>query len=210
MKQGIGMDNGNAAPAAVEVDLDRATQLIGHGPVTLVTSAHQGRTNVMAAAWVMPYEFVPPRLALVLDKSTFTRELVEASGEVGIQVPTQRMVDGVYTAGQLSGRTEDKFAACGFDTFAAREIAAPMVSGCAAWLECRLIRDAVERFDLFLIEVVAAYADPAVYRDNRWIGQDDASRRTLHYVAGGQFFVTGEAVIAESAQSPRNRGITGV
>ncbi len=185
--------------APIAVDLHRATQLLDHGPVTLVTSAHGGRSNVMAASWVMPFEFVPPRLVLALDKNTFTRELVEASGEVGIQLPTLQMINRVYAAGQRTGRTEDKFESCRLSKFPARSIAAPMVAGCAGWLECKVIRDNVERFDLFLLEVVAAYADPEVYRDNRWVGQDNMAMRTVHYVGGGQFFMTGDAVHAGDA-----------
>ncbi|MGF6958812.1 hypothetical protein QFZ97_004742 [Paraburkholderia youngii] len=33
------------------VELSRATHLLNHGPVTLITSAHAGRSNVMAASW---------------------------------------------------------------------------------------------------------------------------------------------------------------
>jgi flavin reductase (DIM6/NTAB) family NADH-FMN oxidoreductase RutF len=44
------------------VDLAKAYLLLNHGPVTLVSSAHGGRRNVMAAAWTMPLDFSPPRL----------------------------------------------------------------------------------------------------------------------------------------------------
>jgi hypothetical protein len=52
------------------VELAHASRLINHGPTVLVTSVHGGRRNVMAAAWSMPVEFTPPRLAIVIDKST--------------------------------------------------------------------------------------------------------------------------------------------
>src|ERR1700760_3110210 len=57
------------------VKLEHASRLINHGPTVLVTSAHGGRRDVMAAAWSMPVEFTPPRIAVVIDKQTFTREL---------------------------------------------------------------------------------------------------------------------------------------
>ena len=62
------------------VALEHASRLINHGPTVLVTSAHGGRRNIMAAAWSMPVEFTPPRIAIVIDKHTFTRELIAASG----------------------------------------------------------------------------------------------------------------------------------
>ncbi|EGH49750.1 flavin reductase-like protein, partial [Pseudomonas syringae pv. pisi str. 1704B] len=36
--------------------------------------------NVMAAAWACALDFSPPKVTLVIDKMTKTRELVEKSG----------------------------------------------------------------------------------------------------------------------------------
>ena len=68
-----------------------------------------------------------------------------------------------------------------------------MIAGCAAWLECRVIPDPHRRFDIILGEVVAAYADARLYSNNRWHFGADPLDRTMHYVAGGNFFATGEA-----------------
>ncbi len=46
----------------------------------LVSTAHQGRRNLMAAARSMPVEFMPRRIAVVIDKKTFTRELLLGGG----------------------------------------------------------------------------------------------------------------------------------
>ena len=177
------------------VDLDRCTQLLGHGPVTLVTSAHGDRSHVMAAAWSMPLDFVPPKVIVIIDANTLTRQLVDGSGEFGLQIPTRAIAAQTLAAGSYSGLQHDKFAEFGIETFAAQKIAAPMVAGCAAWLECRVIADASQRFDIILGEVIAAYADAALYSDNRWHFGDNPLDRTLHYVAGGQFFATGESFV---------------
>ncbi len=174
------------------VDLARCTQLLGHGPVTLVTSVHEERTNVMAAAWAMPLDFVPPKVIVIIDARTLTRRLVDGSGEFGLQLPTRAIAAQTLAAGSHSGVDGDKFARYGIETFAARQIAAPMIEGCAAWLECRVLPDASQRLDIIIGEVVAAYADAALYSDNRWHFGDDPMHRTLHYVAGGYFFATGE------------------
>lgn len=62
------------------VELARAYRLLNHGPTVLVTTAHGNRRNVMAAAWNMPLDFDPPRVAIVIDRKVYTRELIEASG----------------------------------------------------------------------------------------------------------------------------------
>lgn len=195
------MNEANASPRAaagrVDVALDRATQLLGHGPVTLVTSAHGGRTNVMAASWAMPLDFVPPKVIVIVDSRTLTRELIDASGEFGLQIPKRAIAVQTLAAGSASGRDVDKFERFGIRSFPARRIAAPMIEGCAGWLECKVIPDASQRLDIILGEVVAAYSDAAVYSENRWHFGDDPMERTIHYVAGGQFFATGEAFLVE-------------
>lgn len=173
------------------VDLKNAFRLINHGPVTLVTSAHGGARNVMAASWVMPLDFAPPKVAVVIDKSTWTRELIEGAGEFALNIPARQIASAVLAVGGSSGRDGDKFAATGLQTFAADKIAAPLIEGCVAWLECRIISEPhnQQTYDLFLAEVIAAHADPRVF-DGHWHFADDALR-TLHYVAGGAFFQTG-------------------
>lgn len=181
-------------PPRQPVELSRAYLLLNHGPVTLVTSAHCDRRNVMAASWAMPLDFQPPKVAVVIDARTLTRELVEASGEFVLNIPSRTLARTVLAAGSQSGREVDKFAALGIATADAATVTAPLVEGCVAWLECRVIPEPhnQQRYDLFIGEVVAAWADPAVFADGRWRFAEEGER-TIHYVAGGTFFATGEA-----------------
>jgi flavin reductase (DIM6/NTAB) family NADH-FMN oxidoreductase RutF len=176
------------------VPLPKACRLLNHGPTVLVSSAHAGRRNVMAAAWSMPLDFDPPKVAVVIDKATFTRELIEASGEFVLAVPTRSLAAQTLAAGSSSGKDGDKFDALGLEVHPASQVAAPLPAGCVGWLECRVIEEPhIQRtHDLFLAEVVAAWADPAAFSDGHWHFQADA-QRSIHYIAGGNFFVTGEA-----------------
>lgn len=180
------------------VPLPQAYRLLNHGPVVLVSSAHQNKRNVMAAAWNMPLDFDPPKVSVVIDKNTYTRELVDASGQFALNLPCRAQAEIVLAVGSDSGRdaAEDKFARFQLDTFAAATIEAPLLQGCVAWLECKVISEphAQQHYDLFIGEVVAAWADARVFADGRWnfAGNDDL--RTLHYIAGGAFFATGEPI----------------
>ena len=184
------------------VELQHAYRLMNHGPTVLVSAAHGGQRNLMAAAWAMPLDFAPPKVAVVLDKSTHTRALVEASGEFALQLPCRAQADLAFTVGNSSGAElaaagDDKFARWHIGHFAAERIGAPLVEGCVAWLECRLIpvADNQQGFDLFLGEVVAARADDRVFSGGRWhfdTAPDDL--RTLHHVAAGHFLLPGGAV----------------
>jgi flavin reductase (DIM6/NTAB) family NADH-FMN oxidoreductase RutF len=174
------------------VDLAHCTRLLNHGPVTIITSQHEGRANVMAASWAMPLDFAPPKVAVVIDNNTLTRRLIESSGVFGLQVPGVAFARETLAVGTSNGVELDKFAAFRLETFRAQKIDVPMLAACTAWMECKVIPDDSQRYDLILAEVVAAYADRRVYSENRWHFDDAPDLRTCHYVAGGTFFATGE------------------
>ncbi|MDT3719368.1 flavin reductase family protein [Pseudomonas oryzihabitans] len=178
------------------VPLAKAYRLLNHGPTVLVSAAHGGRRNVMAAAWAMAVDFEPCKVAVVLDKQTWTRELLEAEGSFVLNVPCAAQVDLVQTVGNTTGRELDKFTAYGIETLEGEKVSAPLIASCVAWLECRLLPEAHNQqgYDLFLGEVVAAQADTRVFRDGHWdfAGQDGL--RTLHHVAGGHFLVIGDGI----------------
>jgi flavin reductase (DIM6/NTAB) family NADH-FMN oxidoreductase RutF len=169
--------------------------LLNHGPTTLIASAHGSRRNVMAAAWVMAIDFEPPKLAAVIAADTFTRELVDQSGEFVVSLPTVAMAGLTWAVGSCSGRDTDKFERLRIGTAAASVVRAPLVDGCAAWLECRVLPepDIAQRYDLVLAEVVAAWADDESFRNRRWQFADDA-HKTIHHLRRGTFFATGAVV----------------
>ena len=175
------------------IELEKSYLLLNHGPVTLVSSAHGGRRNVMAASWAMPLDFSPAKVAVVIDRQTFTRKLIEASGEFVLSIPCRRIADTVLAVGSLSGHDGDKFTACGIDGVPGTIVGASLIEGCVAWLECKVIPEPHNKktHDLFIGEVVAAWADPRVFNNGRWSFEDEGSR-TIHYIAGGNFFTTGE------------------
>jgi flavin reductase (DIM6/NTAB) family NADH-FMN oxidoreductase RutF len=174
------------------VNLAHACRLLNHGPTVLVSSALGDRRNVMAAAWSMPVEFTPPRIAVVIDKNTFTRELVAASGRFAINLPGAAMADIAYTVGSVSGRdaAQDKFVRYGLDTFDGPTLGLPLLARCVAWLECRVISEphTEAAYDTFFGEVVSAEADARVFADGRWsFRTDNAKLHTLHHLGGGSF-----------------------
>ena len=179
-------------PHLAPVDLPHAYRLMNHGPTVLVSAAHEGRRNVMAAAWAMPLDFDPPKVAVVVDKNTFTRGLIEGSGRLALSLPCRDNADICLAVGSVSAKDGvDKFARFGISSFSGQDPALPLIDGCVAWLECRVLPDAplAARHDLFLAEVTAAWADSRVFRQGRWhVDEATDGLRTLHHVAGGAFF----------------------
>ena len=109
----------------IPVELHHASRLLNHGPTVMITSSDEQsqRRNIMAAAWSMPVEFEPPRVAIVVDKSTWTRELIERNGKFGIVIPGVAATNWTWAVGSVSGREEDKFNCYGI----------PVVRGPGAW-----------------------------------------------------------------------------
>ena len=184
----------NMPVSMLPVPLEKSFRLLNHGPTVLVTSAHGERRNIMAAAWNMPLDYTPPKVAVVIDKNAYTRELIEASGTFALSLPCRAQARLTVDVGNCSGRDGDKFSRFDIEAFAATKISAPIPAGCIGWLECRIIPEPhiQETYDLFLGEIIAAYADETVFSQGHW-HFDDLKKRSIHYVAGGHFFATGEA-----------------
>ncbi len=183
------------------VELRHASRLVNHGPTVLVATEHAGRRNLMAAAWSMPVEFTPPRIAVVVDKKTFTYELLVASGRFAIGLPCPALADLTFAVGSQSGREVDKFARHGLRSVAGPVLGLPLVGGCVAWLELRRIPEvhAEQAYDTVFGEVVSAQADERVFADGRWsFREDNAALHTLHHLGGGVFGVPSRTVVARA------------
>ena len=186
----------------VPVPPEKSFRLLNHGPTVLVSARHGGVDNVMAASWACALDYAPSRLTVVLDKNAKTRELVEKSGNFAIQIPTAAQLRLTYEVGHRSLSTQpDKLARSGVELFGIEGCDLPFVSGCSAWLACRLIPEPhnQQTYDLFIADIVGAWSDSRAFSNGRWNFETaDSSWRSLHYVAGGHFYAIGEALdIAE-------------
>jgi flavin reductase (DIM6/NTAB) family NADH-FMN oxidoreductase RutF len=189
---------GYAAGVRVPVPLDKAWRLFNHGPVTLVSAAHEGVENVMAAAWVTPLDFAPPKFTVVLAADTFTRKLAERSGELMLQVPTVSMLDAIEGVGTTSGREVDKWQRFGLLRAHEPGCKAPLVMGCTGWVAARLLEEPAlaATYDLFVCEGFAAWADDRAYEGARLREEVPRELRSVHHVAGGVYVVAGEVLRA--------------
>jgi flavin reductase (DIM6/NTAB) family NADH-FMN oxidoreductase RutF len=185
------------------VELEKAYRLLNHGPTVLVSACHAGVDNVMAAAWSSALDFAPPKVTVVLDKTAATRGLVEQSGYFVLQVPNMAQLELTHAVGSVSlADTPDKLERCGVELFHVDGYEAPLVVGSSAWLVCKVIPEPhnQQTYDLFIGEVVAAYADSRVFNNGHWeFEKADPRWRSLHYIAGGQFYAIGESAVVKTS-----------
>jgi flavin reductase (DIM6/NTAB) family NADH-FMN oxidoreductase RutF len=190
----------NRMTQAMDVPLPKAARLVNHGPTVLVTTADGARRNVMAAAWIMAVDFDPPKLAVVIDAGTLTRQMITATGRFGVTVPPRALLDLTEAVGQVSGRDLDKFAAHGIETLDDPPGALPRIRGGVAWLDCEVIPEpgVARAHDLLVARITRASADPRAFADGRWL-DGPPELRTLHHSSGGTYFVAGAMVRARGS-----------
>ncbi|GJH40025.1 flavin reductase [Capnocytophaga sp. HP1101] len=176
------------------VETQKVHRLFNVGPTTMVSAKHDGVANVMSVAWVTPLEY--DRLMLIISYENFTRKLIEKNGYFAVQVPVAQQAELVLKVGTISKNDHpDKidnvplFYQEGYDV--------PLVEGCAAWVICKLIDEPEvrEKYDLVMGQVVAAWSDDRIFRKGHYeFDEVPDELRTLHYVAGGQFYTIGKGM----------------
>jgi len=169
------------------VDVKEEFYKVLHPKLTVLIAAYSrdGRPNVMACSWITPASEEPPLIAAFISKASYTRQLILGSKCFTVNVPTLDMLKAVWVAGTKTGRRVDKVREMGITVKPARSVKAPIIEGCAAYLECRLSQ-AVEVGECTAIvgEVVEAYADPQLFREGQW----DVERAKLLLHLGGAAF----------------------
>jgi flavin reductase (DIM6/NTAB) family NADH-FMN oxidoreductase RutF len=167
-----------------DLPLSQVYQLIEPGPVVLLTTAAAGRANVMTLSWHMMVEFTPPLIACIVSSADFSHAALRATRECVIAIPPADLAETVVGIGNVSGRDHDKFAQFRLTAKPAAQVGAPLVDDCFANLECRVVDTRlVNRFNLFVLEVVKAWHRPS-----------RTPPRTLHHRGYGTFAVDGEIV----------------
>ncbi|HEY5216936.1 MAG TPA: flavin reductase family protein [Pseudolabrys sp.] len=168
--------------------LAKAYQLLEPGPVVLLTTARKGRVNVMTMSWHMMVEFEPPLVGCVVSSANHSFASLRATGECVIAIPARKLAAKVVKIGNSSGRELDKFAAFGLTPLPAEQVAPPLVAECFANLECKVVdRRMVNRYNLFILEVLKAWVDPA-----------QKHPKTIHHHGYGKFVVDGPTITLKS------------
>ena len=185
----------NAPAKKREFPLAQVYGLLEPGPVVLVTTARAGRANhvkgraphvanIMPMSWHTMMELVPPLVGCVISSQNHTFEMLRATGECVINVPTVELAKKVVGCGNTSGRSVDKFKTFGLTPVTASVVAAPLIAECYACLECKVMdRKLVTRYNFFILEVVKAWIDPRRKRP-----------RTIHHQGEGVFAVPGRTL----------------
>lgn len=164
--------------------LSKVYCLIEPGPVVLLTTAADGKANIMPMSWHTMMEFEPPLIGCVISNRNYSFETLMKTGECVINIPTAEVAESVVGCGNASGRSVDKFAQFGFTADEASAVKAPLIRECYANLECVVADSSMsEKYNLFVLEVRQAWIDP-----------QQKHPRTIHHEGWGAFMIAGERI----------------
>lgn len=178
------------------LELQDALRLVVGGPVVLVTTRWRDETNVMPAIWVTPVSRTPPLVAVAIQSSRHTHDLVRFAEEFALNFPGRELMNHVQYFGLVSGREVNKLELAKLHTFKAQRIAAPLIEGCLAYVECGL-EDALRLGDhtLFVGRVVTVQAERDAF-DETWT-LTDTDYKPLHYLGIDRYAVLEEPLQAK-------------
>lgn len=142
----------------------KTSPLIMPVPAALVSCQRAGeRPNIITIAWIGVVCSRPPLLALGIGPGRFSHAIIRDSGQLVVNIPSRDLLDQVDWCGLVSGRERDKFQQTGFTAVSAHQVRPPLIGECPVNLECQLLQVIpLGSHDLFLVEVVALWADEEV------------------------------------------------
>lgn len=182
--------------AIISVDLHKSYRILNHGPTTLVSAKADGIENAMAVAWACPLDY--DKVSIVVHNGSFTRTLIEKSGYFAVQTPTLPQKNLVLSlGGENNSRFQNPHKMDDVELFYQDGFDVPLIAGCAAWIICKVIPEAhnEQTYDLFIGHAVGAWGDERVFRNAHWLFDEVGDElKTLHYVAGSQFYLDGKGV----------------
>ena len=162
-----------------ELPLERVLTFIEPGPVVLVTTFDGKRNNVMTISWTMAIDF-DRHIVLTTGSWNYSFGALMERRECVVCIPPADMIETVVRIGDVSGADTDKFRRFGLTALPAATVAAPLIDGCMACLECRVV-DHVEPYGFVVVEVLRVVVTTAC-RD----------RRLVLAVGDGTFVADGE------------------
>jgi flavin reductase (DIM6/NTAB) family NADH-FMN oxidoreductase RutF len=183
-------------PLKSDFQVSRVRRYLEPGPIVLVSSKWEGKTNVMTLGWHTVLEFSSSLVGLMISAGNHSFQMIRNSRACVINLPTTALTDIVVRIGNTSGREIDKFAEFGLTAEAASEVDAPLIGECHANFECRLFEDVlVDRYNFFIFEVVKAH-----------VAASPKHPETLHYTGEGVFMVSGKIISRRSLFRPEMLG----
>ena len=119
-----------------------------------------GKPTAMGISWWTFTSWEPLMVAFSIGRNKHTHDCLEHGREFVLNFPSLEQAAGAWLCGTTSGRMVDKFQKGGFETLAAKKVDVPLMAGCSAAIEVRILQR-IETGDhtLFIGNAVALHGD---------------------------------------------------
>lgn len=117
----------------------KGLRLLNPGPLVLISSKYQGKSNIVTAAWTSPVSHSPPLISVSLSTKKLSHILIGNSKEFTVNIPSIDLLDKVMQCGSESGRNVNKFKQFKLKEVKGKKVSCPSIKECFAFIECKVI-----------------------------------------------------------------------
>ncbi len=163
-------------------------------PVVLVScgGTAEWQANIITIAWVGSVCSDPPMLSISVRAERHSYEIIKATGEFVVNVPSQELTKITDWCGMVSGRKVDKFKESGLTPGAALKVGCPIIQECPINIECQVRQTlALGTHTMFVAEVVGVQVTAALIDTKGKLRLDQAG---LIAYGLGHYFPLGPAI----------------
>jgi flavin reductase (DIM6/NTAB) family NADH-FMN oxidoreductase RutF len=148
--------------------------------VLVTTMDIRGKSDVSPFSFVTPVSFDPPLLMLAVGTNTHSYKNLMAKKEFVVNIPTERLLEKIWTAGEGFDSEVSKIERAGLETAPSSIVGPPRLTECVVNIECYL-EDAKKIGDHIMIvgKVIAVHANEE-YVDSEGRLKVDLVRPPMH------------------------------
>jgi flavin reductase (DIM6/NTAB) family NADH-FMN oxidoreductase RutF len=145
-----------------------------------------GKPNIITLAWAMPTSISPPLIAISVKPTRHSYDLIRATKEFVVNIPTVDILNATLLCGRKSGKQHDKFKETGLTPEPAKKVKPPIIKECVAHLECKLHSQfTTGDHIIFIGEIIEAHANKEAFTD-----EYDLKKAKMIFHMGGNDFAT--------------------
>ncbi|MFQ6020795.1 MAG: flavin reductase family protein [Candidatus Aenigmatarchaeota archaeon] len=108
----------------------------------IITKDKKGVVDITPICYFMnaSYKPHPETWAISLWKGHYSTENIKKTKEFVLCIPTLKQKKDILYCGSVSGKKVNKLEHCNFKTIPSKKIKSPMIKGCIACFECKVIK----------------------------------------------------------------------
>ena len=168
----------------------KGSTLLNPEPPVLVSCGSMEAANLITIGWTGTICTQPSMVSISVRPERYSYQLIKASGEFVINLPTRKLVRAVDWCGVKSGRDYDKFAEMKLTPLPASTVSCPILAESPVNLECQVTQVIpLGSHDLFLAKVTAVDVDEALLDEK---GKLCMERADLIVYSHGEYFSLGK------------------